>query len=316
MKGVAIAVVLVLAVALLWERPEEVRSVPEVTASQVILDDPALGVPVRLELAGHQLIVINRVGPHFVHAVDLDGTLIDSFGREGDGPGEYRGAGSIDPFADGSFAIHDVRLQRRTLYDGGEPEILRYANALVLEAVETADGFIATGMFDGRLGHFTDAGELERESGSLPTEPESIGQTMGVQASIRMSPSRDRFALLPRYYSQLEIFDARGAKTATATPDLPMQIAPTVQETPNGPRLSPGSLIAYADISVTDERIYALFSGSRSSFGRKVYVFDWTGVHLETITLDFDALAIAVWKDRRLYAIAHEPVPAIRMAGL
>lgn len=56
-------------------------------------------------------------GSREVRIFDRTGTWLRSFGREGDGPGEYRGPGRMFRLQGDTIAIFDTRLRRLTLLD-------------------------------------------------------------------------------------------------------------------------------------------------------------------------------------------------------
>jgi hypothetical protein len=76
----------------------------------------------------------------------------------------------------------------------------------------------------------------------------------------------------------------------------------------------------YVDVATTGSRIYGLFSGRRRGdfprgqavYARQIHVFDWAGELEAVLDLDSDVIAIAAdERDRVLYAIRHDPLPAI-----
>ncbi len=75
----------------------------------------------------------------------------------------------------------------------------------------------------------------------------------------------------------------------------------------------------YVDVDATEETIFALYSGrtledfrSSASLGEFVHLFRWNGTFQAAYQLDTPVLTVAVEPaGRHLYAIRHEPEPAV-----
>ena len=297
-----------------------------------------LGMPMGLAAFGNTLVAIDRYADRSVHVVDIDtGNLRGSVGRKGEGPGEFKAAYSIDRVANtDELWVFDAGTQRLTRVDlsaldsdGGwarEFVSLR-GSARVVNPVRTAAGdVLAVGLFpEGRFGVFNREGEQVDVRGALPEWSEPIPPGVLQHAftgTIKSDPARQRFAVGARHAGLLEIFDASGRKLARA--QVPVEFEPrfTVnvrQDRP--PSMGSGNDLrfGYVDVATTDDRVYGLFSGrlrgeypKSATYAREVHVFDWEG-RLETIIrLDSDVISIAVdERDETLYAIRHDPLPAI-----
>ncbi|MFQ5530450.1 MAG: hypothetical protein ACE5FP_08890, partial [Gemmatimonadota bacterium] len=80
----------------------------------------------------------------------------------------------------------------------------------------------------------------------------------------------------------------------------------------------------YIDLAVTDEAIFALFSGrdpqvfrATAGYADQVHVFRWNGDFVGALDLDHDAIAMAVSPDgEQLYTIRHDPIVEIRQHDL
>lgn len=308
----------------------------------VLYDGAAMSMPLQLAVAGDRLIVLDVLGRQTIHVLDRrTGALVESFGGRGDGPGEFRGARSIDVLPGGTaFWVHDVNLQRSTRYEldpdashardyeHREAEVLTFSDGRgVLEPIHVDDNRILTnGMFTkGRLGHLDAEGHLVRVSGDLPEVPEGLpprGLQFVHQGALRGTPARDRFALSSLSFSRIELFDRQGTRRAMV--EAPIELEPELVTRGSGDDaqvfVSPRSAAAYTDLAVTDAAIYALFSGrdpevyqDDAIYGRQVHVFTWGGKFVGALDLDYDAIAIAVSPDgRELYGVSHFPAPEIR----
>lgn len=297
-----------------------------------------LGMPTGLALFDGTLVVVDRFAERSVHVVDLStGELRGSIGRKGEGPGEFKAAYSIDraPDAD-ELWVFDAGLQRLTRVDlsaldsegGWAKEFVSLrGSARVTNPVHTADGnVLAVGLFaEGRFGIFDRRGEQIEARGPLPEWSEAIPPGVLQHAftgTIKPDPKRQRFAVGARHAGLLEIFDASGERLARA--HVPVEFEPrfTVNVRDDRPP-SMGSgrdlRFGYVDVATTDSRVYGLFSGrvrgedpQSAPYAREVHVFDWAGGLEMIINLDTDIIAIAVdERDENLYAIGHDPLPAI-----
>ena len=296
-----------------------------------------LGMPAGLATTGSALVAIDRYAENSIHVLDLTtGDLRASVGRKGEGPGEFKSANSIDRAAGGGddVWIFDVGTQRLTRVDlsaldgdWAKEFVNLRGSARAMDPVRTANGeVLAVGFFpEGRFGVFNREGEQVDVRGALPEWSERIPPGVLQHAftgTIKSDPARQRFAVGARHAGLLEIFDASGRKLARA--QVPVEFEPrfTVnvrQDRP--PSMGSGNDLrfGYVDVATTDDRVYGLFSGrlrgeypKSATYAREVHVFDWEG-RLETIIrLDSDVISIAVdERDETLYAIRHDPLPAI-----
>jgi hypothetical protein len=298
-----------------------------------------LGMPVRLATTTSTIVAIDRYAENSIHIVDrISGTLRASVGRKGEGPGEFSGASSIDRAAGPheEVWIFDAGTQRLTRVDltaldsdrawAREFVSLR-GSGRVMSPVHTATGeVLAVGFFpEARFGVFDQKGVQVDSRGVLPEWSEPIPPGVLQQAfrgTIKSDPARQRFAVGARHAGLLEIFDASGQKLARAR--VPVEFEPrftvNVRED-RRPSMGSGNDLrfGYVDVATTEAHVYGLFSGrvrgeypKSATYAQEVHVFDWAG-RLETVIhLDSDAIAIAVdERDESLYAIRHDPLPAI-----
>lgn len=313
-------------------------------ASQSFYDGSALGLPSRLAVAGDRLIVLDALSTQAVHVLDIEtGALIESFGGRGQGPGEFEGPRSIDVLPSGdAFWIHDVTQQRSTLYPIKSPNaesarhretrILKYAEGVgVVEPIHIgAHEILAAGIFQkGRLGHLDPEGRLVRASGALPSAPNGLApdQIQFIhQGVLRGTPSRDRFALSSMFFTRVELFDRHGISRGFV--EAPLDLNPDIRISSRGDRrfayVSPEAPAGYIDIAVTDEAIFALYSGrdpadfrEDAAYADQLHVFRWNGDFVGAFDLDHDAVAIAVSTDgKNLYTIRQDPITEIRQQVL
>jgi hypothetical protein len=297
-----------------------------------------LGMPMGLAVIGETLVATDRFADRSIHVVDLGtGNLRASVGREGEGPGEFTGASSIDGVRgdDEQVWIFDAQTQRLTRVDLSALEsdgewarefVSLRGSARVTNPVRTASGeVLAVGFFpEGRFGVFGQDGRQMDALGALPewSDPIPAGVLQhAFTGTIKSDPARLRFAVGARHAGLLEIFDATGSRLARAR--VPDEFGPRFSVNVRDDRATMASgddmRFGYVDVATTSNRIYGLFSGRtrgefprQAFYARQIHVFDWTGELEAVLGLDVDVIAIAAdEKDGVLYAIRHDPRPAI-----
>ena len=329
--GAALITALLLVGADHRELPASPR--PDVPAGAARLDgavlheSDALAAPSRIEVAGPRLILADDFGDRAVRVLRRsDGSLERSFGRRGRGPREFETVMSIDVLDPaGRLMLHDPVLQRVTWVDltadfeDGEwvadRSLRLMADAMILEAGWTPDGFLGIGAFtDGRIAHLGPEGRLLRISGSPAVRPAEVAPTVwqrSYQARMAASPARTRWAVAQRFADRIDVYDARGERVASG--ERLMGFGPEDLRDEDSRRVRFG----YIDVTATDQRIFALFSGRTraegdANFGDRVHVFDWDGRLVDVWVLDSRLVALAVEPSgSTLYGIRHEPRPAV-----
>ena len=313
---------------------------PSVLSGEVIATGEYLDQPGQLAVAGDRLVVLDRSAPK-VHLFNLaDGRRLASFGRNGDGPGEFRSARHVQPANDpGEVWIYDMGLRRMTrLRFGAEPaprvqEVVNLdaGGGVFLHPVWLTDtSMVVSGIFprhaEGRLLLARRDGGMIRMLGEAPRHPggAAIPTTVlqhAYEGPVSVRPDRSRFAVATRQADRLEIFGANGEPLAQVNGSTGFLPVFEVRQREAGVSMAIGGdlRVGYVDLASTDDRIYALFSGqlaasagSTSFYGREIHVFDWSGELLHRLPLDEPAFTIAVDPaGTRLYAIRHDPAPAI-----
>lgn len=291
----------------------------EPVVGTVLAGGDMFGMPTRLAVAGGELLVLDRYRTEPIVALDRrTGRLLRSFGREGDGPGEFRSPVSF--VADGpDVAVLDVGLNRVTwLESRADAFTLRGTTNLVLESAATdlvlvpGGDFLVSGFLaNGRLARVDQGGSLVRYEGRpIGTDGLPPARRLeALQGTLRATPEGDRVVRTHRFASRLEIVDPRTSATTVAWG--PERFGPQSgnEETRFG----------YLDAAPFTDGFYALYSGrtreadpGRANYGAVVHEFGWDGRLRAEHRLDADVIAIA-WseEDGLLYAARHDPVPQI-----
>lgn len=306
-------------------------------AGEALTRDEALGLPAAAEVVGDYLVVVDRGGATPLHSVHVPTGRLVSFGREGEGPGEFQAPWALDPVSgESAFWVWDVGLQRLTLVqlDGARPSrplresptLPLRSSAAVTGVVRREDGgWVALGLFTGgRLGEFDEEGRLRGEREPLPEADDDLPVQVLQQAydgRIETRPDRRLVAVGVRKAGRIEIYDLAEGSMRLARVPYAFEPRFGIRERAGEPAMATGDDVryGYVDLAATPTRLYGLFSGrtpagypDRPTFGEYVHVFDWEGEFLGALRLREAAIALAVdERAGRLYAVSHDPTPAI-----
>ncbi|MFQ5890611.1 MAG: BF3164 family lipoprotein [Gemmatimonadota bacterium] len=305
----------------------------------VLSESDLFALPTAIAVVEDHLVLVDRFGEHVVHVLSrATGEIMDSFGRHGEGPGEFKVAYSIDPVPgeEPVFWIFDAGLQRLTcvrLHDADRRERPWESPILELHARGTVtnpvwvsdDALISLGFFlEGRLAKLDAAGNVTAMLGSLPEADREVPPNVllhAYQGTMKPSPDRSRLAVVTRHAGFVEIYGAGGELVNRTGGPFPFEPRFEVKPGPEGPVMGSGRDLrfGYLDVATTGDRIYALFSGrtregfpGRANYGEYVHLFNWSGEFEGALRLDAEAIAIAVDAEkRRLYAVRHLPQPGV-----
>lgn len=322
------------------ENPAQ-TSVPLV--EQVIAQGDYLDSPRRMAVVGDRLVLLDRSAP-MVHVFRAPtGERIGSFGREGDGPGEFRFPATIhtDVAVPGAFWIFDSSLNRLTRFRFTRPDSLprmedvasfQGTSGFYFQSVWLSDTTVlASGIYLNHPGIrllVTDrSGRPRRTIGTLPEHPGGAAIPTSVlqhayEARFAVRPDRTLIAVGTRHADRLEIYRTDGTlvRQITGKPGFIPRFE--VSRRAGGPSMATGDdlRIGYLDLAATHRHIFALFSGNtrgemrgRTYTGKEVHVFDWTGERVTTLALNERAHSIAVdtAAPGYLYVARDDPSPTL-----
>lgn len=305
---------------------------------RVLHRSDALAIPVTSGVVGDHLIVIDHGSDSTLHVLDRsDGRLLVSYGRDGEGPGEFKTALHIDAdrTANG-FWVYDIRLARMTYIDLDRLLIapdsvvpmmlnLQASTGRLTAPVWTSEGsMLSPGFFedDHRLAQLDSNGVHLGLVGPPPAgDPQiaTIARQQMHQGTTAANSSHDRIAVASRWIPRIEMYDQHGALLTVA--DVPIEWDLSVTEVYSTTVWAVGQDMRHAYISVTasNRRVFALFSGrshrshpENDFFGNIVHAFDWQGRFLGYIPLAADAITISVDPEgSTLYTLEWEPLPTV-----
>lgn len=270
--------------------------------------------------------VLANAGNHEILYFGAEGVLERRVGREGEGPGEFRGITWMEARADGGVTVGDSRVRRVTTF-GPTGEIswerrftpLFDEGALPSNAI-TASGFAVSALEDGRLIGYPRAFALPTGSrGPLPlqgdfalypadtsatTDPEPLGRRTVFNwyedpgqegfpvASVFQAPRiwwgghSGRLALTESAEPRIEVFDGGRLTLVVRERRVPGPFEP--DSVPATHALAADSLPAYQDLRVDGlHRIWALLTLDEDPATWRV--FNASGVALADVLLPGDA---------------------------
>jgi hypothetical protein len=255
--------------------------------------------------------------------------------REGEGPGELRIVSSLQEFPAGSGVLwaFDSQLRRLTAFTGSQTGQLRYQDPPLSIRVPgaplhvrwlTDSSLIAVGFFEeGRFLLLDRNGEVIRAMGVIPLADQMppLAAQQALQPSLATRPRGPHVVIGSRYASRLDIYDVRNGELVLVRTPVVFEPPLTVIRRGDLPVFvsDAHTRFGYLDVTATDDRIYALFSGrtragfpGRANMGSEIHIFDWDGGLRGAVSLDRDAVHIVVnGGGQRLYAISHNPQPAV-----
>jgi len=289
---------------------------------ELLVSTEIIGDPRYASVVGRQLWISDRAGDPWLHVIDLEAdSIVISFGRTGEGPGDFSEVPQLSNRLHDSGGIwaYDARLRRltrlstrpdepvdiRTSLDGSVGHVWSFLwqgpdSIIGIGDVDSSRIVIADS--SGRLVRFVPRQLLGPDSASLESR-RSISSAYVACAQ----PEAGRLAILYLAAGLIELYQSDGTYLTSAK--VPYANSGVWIEDERG-RIN-FSKDWYYYVSCTPSRrfLYALFSGRRSDgvggptarAARFVHVFDWDGNLKSILALDRELSTVAVDGDTVLY---------------
>jgi len=289
--------------------------------SRVLAEGGEFGLPSEISVVGDHLLLIDRYRDEAVVVLDRhSGEVVRSFGRTGEGPGEFKSPWSA--LSDGrTVAVLDPGLNRITwLTPDGETPTFTVEGMTNISAQSSVTGFALTSdraflvsgfMPTSRLARMDRKGTMVAAVGDAPATERlpPPRQSEALQGTLRGTTDGSRFVLTSRFASHIEVVDASTMNETTIWGPERFQPHAGRYETRFG----------YLDSAPMIDCFLALYSGrtrdefpGRANYGSTIHEFGWDGELRAVYELDSDVITIA-WseEDGRLYAVRHDPLPGV-----
>ena len=308
---------------------------PVVLAAETAFSDDALGWIVDLAVVGDRIVGLDAMLDPSVHVFDPESLRRrGSYGRRGDGPGEFKDPEQIvpgAPNASGEVLILDGFHQRltRLRLDAIEAGVVTDPQTLPMDGPNAGSLVRAPGgrwfaggwITEGRVASYRPDRSYDRTIVGFPADAEAPGMTLAqaYESRVVAHPDGGRLAAATLLGGLMEIFDYEGVLIARAA--VPDPFRPSFERgNSRGDRavMSVGSETRYGftDVAATRRYVYGLFSGGRvleegtpwATY--EVQVYTWDGKLAKTLHLDRTVHAVTVDdSDTWLYASGAEPGP-------
>lgn len=306
-------------------------------ASRTLVSDIPFGEITDLVATDERLYVIDAFTAPGLYVLDrISGEALYTFGAKGEGPGEFRVPISVVDLGSTGEAVwvFDAATQRVTRVtedmlkgaDAVPPQTtqLTGARATFLRAQGTGRWLASGDAGAGRLQVFSSDGAAGGVIGTIPGNTDELATSIlqKIHPAVFRPRSDGSLAVASRRAGRLEILEPSGELRTLAA--VPVPFEPVYQlsddDEPLRAVLNSRSRAGYSAVAVSDDRIYALFSGRtveemttrRLHLGNTLHEFDWDGHLLNVWALDREASQIALSPNgTEIYAAAVEPAPAI-----
>lgn len=301
----------------------------------------ALALPLGSAVVGDLLIVVDVASDSAIHVLNrFDGRLLASYGRKGEGPGEFMAAPTVDPDrAANSVWVFDADLSRITYVNLGQ--LLTHPDSVVPRMINLrAEGPLEAPLWTSQgsilsPGHFASRRLIQLDSNGTQTgfvgpplagDPliDAVVRQQIHQATSATNPSRDRLVVVSRWVPRIEIFDPEGTLLTLAQAPFEWDITPDNIYSLTVWAVTKDMPYGYVSVAASKRWVFALFSGrtrrshpENTGFGEVVHVFDWSGRFVGYIPLAAEALTISVDPEgTTLYVVEWEPVPTVSAYAL
>jgi hypothetical protein len=301
------------------------------TMSRLFGDSTMFGRVGAIRPVGRYLVVTEKLGsPHITILDRKTGEVALRFGRNGQGPNEFRGPDWLftESHEPPEVWVYDYQNRRLSLLDLEAPpdsvirNRIRLETGAHVEELAVLEGSMIAGGFyaDATLLLLDQRGSVRSRIVGEPPFAEVKGLTPAGRMylnenRVAFDPLRERVVIAYQMVSRIDFFTSAGVRYGSVVGPRQIHI-PMYQVTDEGGFFWESETeAAYISVDASQEFVYALFDGSsidEPTHPRLVHVFRWDGSFAGELTLDRDATSIAVdHSGLVIYGAVDEPYPAV-----
>ena len=302
---------------------------------EMFIGSDSLGNPTDIAVGEKFVFIGDPQAAHSVAIFDNEsGDFVTQTGVKGEGAREISFLRSMN-FKPGSDAgwIYDPPMTAKYLENTAitSRSLQLTGGGFPIDPVWVAgDTIISSGLYEsGRLGLYAPNGEFVRTLGPLPEGDPDIPLSVlqyAYEAILKTNSTGTRIVAASLNTDRIEIFDTSRMLHLVRGPGFHEPLFSVVAPAFDGgePRtyIESETTQGYVSVTVTDQFIFALYSGRTRAWvrsqgyysppGRTVVVFTWTGTPVGLLELQDGAVNIGVARDGQyIYAIYRRPLPMV-----
>jgi len=286
-------------------------------------------MPGKMVIKDSILFILDENFDKNIHIVDVKNeNYLSSIGNIGKGPGETLSGISLD-FFNNQVWLHDITLSKLVSYNLDSimsDKNINYSYTKEIVFKDRArqnfnplwlnDSTLVSTTFsesENRLMYTnTDGGIFREEFKMINPEkkntPRSVHNT-SYQSIFKIHPNKEKIAIVNRYSDLLEIYNLKNGESLYLKTHLDFYpIYEVVNTDDGGVTMVQDDTTRFGciDISVTEDKIFTLYSGRTrgeglANYANKIYVYDWEGKYLTSYRIPNVAIAILAKDNQTLF---------------
>lgn len=302
------------------------------------IPDMLLGAPGGIQKLGNGLLIMDYKSDSIFHYVNLKHKKYEGqFGRKGQGPDEFIHLTSLQPYSDKVVCGYDImkREIKKIELDSLNNRVKgstwkKWTDKWIFDVTPYKHNqFVGNGCFnDLMFAVFDSKGTPIDTDGEYPYKDEDeknipvLNRALAYQGIMRVTP-KGRLAFATMCAKMLFLYEIRDNHLVQHKVVIDRYADYKVDHSGGKASYSVshnGNLpVCYRDLSVTESRIYALYSGrSFKEYGLAewecsyIYIYDWEGNQQALYQLDLPLLCFCVDEQSGfIYGIANNPEPTL-----